>query len=440
MLIDPLHLAIRWCRVPCDVPGTGTVDFRGCENPVYENRDYFLEIYPSEQVVVGQLYSAGIETRTEASCTVTNTSDSGPGSLRAAIHCANAMPGSDPVEIRFAIDTVDENYVDVDSHLPGGDAEPDVFVIGLETALPALTRGGILINGQSQQAQTGDTNPFGPEIVITGAGLAGNGLELRSSGNRVHALNILGFAQNGILIEGRANTVTGSFLGVDPTGTVAAPNTGNGVVILNGDGNQIGGPGPHDGNVISGNLHYGVWIVGNSVAWPAPGEPPIFTDNPDQFRYVGNTVAGNIIGLGSDGSMEIGNGAAGVFIQDSANNRIGGNSVAERNVISANLALASTFGARPARAIASRPTTSALTPTAIQHAAIGPRRSVQLRCRVQHRSGSTATASATRGGQSHFRALPPAAGFGHLAQQRARQCGGRQPDRHGLDWYVRDPQ
>ena len=263
------------------------------ENPVYENRDYFLEIYPSEQVVVGQLYSAGLETRTEASCTVTNTSDSGPGSLRAAIHCANAMPGSDPVEIRFAIDTVDENYVDADAHLPGGDAEPDVFVIGLETALPALTRGGILINGQSQQAATGDTNPFGPEIVIAGAGLAGNGLELRSSGNRVHGLNILGFAQDGIFIEGRANTVTGSFLGVDPTGTVAAPNAGNGVVILNGDGNQIGGPGPNDGNVISGNLHYGVWIVGNSVAWPAPGEPPIFTDNPDQFRYVGNTVAGN---------------------------------------------------------------------------------------------------------------------------------------------------
>ncbi len=50
---------------------------------------------------------------------------------------------------------------------------PDVFVISPLTQLPALTRGDIVINGQSQQNLTGDTNPFGPEIVLEGSSAVG---------------------------------------------------------------------------------------------------------------------------------------------------------------------------------------------------------------------------------------------------------------------------
>ena len=90
----------------------------------------------------------------------------------------------------FAIPTSDPNFVDLDAHLTGGDPDPDVFVIEPLTSLPALSRGRIVINGQSQHGLTGDTNPIGPEIVLSGDRTTGNGLELHSSGNHVHSLNI----------------------------------------------------------------------------------------------------------------------------------------------------------------------------------------------------------------------------------------------------------
>ena len=52
----------------------------------------------------------------------------------------------------------------------GRDNAPDVFVIRPKTELPALTRDAIILNGQSQHTVTGDTNPFGPEIVLDGFG------------------------------------------------------------------------------------------------------------------------------------------------------------------------------------------------------------------------------------------------------------------------------
>jgi hypothetical protein len=113
-------------------------------------------------------FSGGVPTEEPTFHAVTNTNDSGPGSLRDAIQSVNQFVGADQVEILFAIPETDPNYVDVDSHLPGGDAEADVFVISPQTALPALTRGNIVINGQSQQNATGDRNPFGPEIMLSG--------------------------------------------------------------------------------------------------------------------------------------------------------------------------------------------------------------------------------------------------------------------------------
>src|SRR5207248_10212004 len=123
---------------------------------------------------------------------VTNTNDSGPGSLRQAILNANASAGADTIV--FNIPTSDPNFVDVDAALPGGDAAPDVWVIKPLSALPALSdaSGGTTIDGRTQTTFGGDTNPFGPEVVLDGslAGAGVNGLTILASGNQVFGLNV----------------------------------------------------------------------------------------------------------------------------------------------------------------------------------------------------------------------------------------------------------
>ena len=102
---------------------------------------------------------------------VTNTNDSGLGSLRDAIITANQVAGSEPVDIWFRLATTDPNYVDTDSQLPGGDTLPDVFVITPRSPLPSITRGNITIDGASQYYLGGNSNTFGPEIVLNGSAL-----------------------------------------------------------------------------------------------------------------------------------------------------------------------------------------------------------------------------------------------------------------------------
>src|SRR5262249_38034039 len=70
---------------------------------------------------------------------VTNTNDSGPGSLRQAILDANSSPGADTIQ--FGIPASDSNF---DPHL-------DTWTIRPSTTLPQLTE-QVLIDGYSQRA------------------------------------------------------------------------------------------------------------------------------------------------------------------------------------------------------------------------------------------------------------------------------------------------
>ena len=118
---------------------------------------------------------------------VTNTLDSGLGSLRQAIIDANAATA--PATISFNIPATDPGFVDDDATLPGGDPGPDVFVIKLLSSLPAINNPNyaITIDGTTQTAFGGDTNPFGPEIVLNGslAGSSADGLDIYSANNTV---------------------------------------------------------------------------------------------------------------------------------------------------------------------------------------------------------------------------------------------------------------
>jgi hypothetical protein len=106
------------------------------------------------------------------------------------------------------------------------------------------------------------------------------------------------------------NVVQGNIIGLNEAGT-AAMGTFLGVQIINATNTTVGGPGPSDGNVISGNTSEGITIAGPNTSV--------------EGNYVGTNVAGN---------AAIGN-QDGIFV-DANNNTIGGTSIADRNYVSGN--------------------------------------------------------------------------------------------------------
>ncbi|ADV63588.1 hypothetical protein Isop_3023 [Isosphaera pallida ATCC 43644] len=215
--------------------------------------------------------------------TVTNTSDSGPGSLRQAILNANAS--NQPALIDFRIPTSDPGFVDVDSNLPGGDAEPDAFVIRPTTALPALSNPNhrVAIDGRAQTLFTCDTHALGPEIILDGS-LAGAtpGLRLVGAQHQVVGVAIQNFNGPGIVIDGADQTVIGhSILG-------GAPGRGNaqdGVRLVgDADGNAIGGPIPWD--VVKTNEHVDLTLNLAADGWL----PRVADRDADTFTYGQRTL------------------------------------------------------------------------------------------------------------------------------------------------------
>ncbi|MFQ5511848.1 MAG: FlgD immunoglobulin-like domain containing protein [Candidatus Krumholzibacteriia bacterium] len=234
-----------------------------------------------------------------AGATVTNTGDSGPGSFRQAILDANAAPGTDWIVF----------------DIPG----PGPHTIAPLSWLPPIT-GSTIIDGYSQPGSV--PNTAGPglpgdaalQIELSGGGTGSlpAGLRLFANNSTVRGLAINGFV-NGIEVSGDSCRVQGNYLGTDPTGTVAVPNTQYGVA-LGGSYNLVGGTAPSARNVISGNGDSGVFLglVGFS-----------------------NRVQGNFIGTGANGTQALGNGILGVRIT-STSHMIGGTTVNRGNTIAYN--------------------------------------------------------------------------------------------------------
>jgi membrane-associated phospholipid phosphatase len=204
---------------------------------------------------------------------VTTTADDGPGSLRQALAAANAS--ATPVVIDFRIPATDPNFVDVDAP-SGGDAAPDVFVISPLSPLPALTntRAGIRLDGRTQAAFGGDTNPSGPEIVLDGslAGAGADGVVVLTANHAVSGLIVQNFQGHGVHVVGGATArVTGNFIGTDATGRLDRGNGGDGVRVAAGArGVVVGtdGDGSNDaaeGNLIAFNRGAGVAVVGDDT-------------------------------------------------------------------------------------------------------------------------------------------------------------------------------
>ena len=138
-------------------------------------------------------------------------------------------------------------------------------------------------------------------------------------GGTVSALRnvIAGNWGTGLLLSTNStgNMVQGNFIGVDVTGTNALANGVVGLAVDSAWANTIGGAVAGAGNVISGNTNHGIYITGGAGT--------------------NNSVAGKLLGTDATGTKAISNQWSGVALTASGN-RIGGTTVAARNVISGN--------------------------------------------------------------------------------------------------------
>jgi Bacterial Ig domain len=259
---------------------------------------------------------------------VTNTNDSGPGSLRQAMLNANAHPGADTIAFQIT------NFIQIPRlpfqkpiQIPIAFTNPQT--INLTSALPAITD-TVTIDGWSQG---GLGFQGAPRIELNGAASNSSiGLDIQASNSIVRGLAINRFSDEpsynraGIkLSNGAANNwIYGNYIGTDLTGNIVRGNGGNGIEIDASAGiqNRIGTNGdglndPAERNVISGNLVHGITIAAKFTTVAG--------------NYIGTNAAGTAIlkanNLSYDGV---------VTFPGASDNTIGGTTDAERNVISGN--------------------------------------------------------------------------------------------------------
>ena len=199
---------------------------------------------------------------------------------------------------------------------------PNCFVQGF--IINSFQEGGIRIDGTANNTSldglhigvnfAGDTavpNTNRGVLIVgtTGNLIGGFGLANVISGNLGRGIEIT---------AGGSATIRGNRIGTSEDGTVDLGNTSHGIQIVNSSGSIVGGTTAGQRNIISGNDGSGVFIVGD-INTPASN----------------NLVIGNYIGVDVSGNTELNNNGSGVAIQD-RNNTVGGTTVGARNVISGN--------------------------------------------------------------------------------------------------------
>ncbi len=293
--------------------------------------------------------------------TVSNTNDSGTGSLRQAITDANTV-FIGTKNIIFNIPTGDQGY----------NTSTGIWTITPATPYPYLMSSNIFIDGTTQTASQGNTNADGPEIFISGNGSLDHTFLLVSGNNTIKGISVtgclfgiqvanntatnnlitecyLGINSSGItpmpngygitisnasanttvsnclisgntdggiaISESSGNSIRGNKIGTSRTGTASIPNP-NGIAINNASNNIIGGTNAADRNILSGNTNSGITI--NAAA------------------STGNQIIGNYIGTEITGTGSLENGT-GIIIVNAGGNFIGGNTIEKRNIISGNI-------------------------------------------------------------------------------------------------------
>lgn len=255
------------------------------------------------------------------------------GSLRAAINGSNLVTG--PNTISFSIPTSDPGYnainntwtiqppvdlpniskpVTIDGYAgnPGG-ATPNTLAQGDNAVLT------IVLNGNNYLTGNGTTTGQGLHFV------AG------SSGSVVRGLVINQWLGNGILVDAASANITGisivgCFIGTDASGMVQLANrTGIGLSGLTNKciNTVIGTPALADRNIITGS--FGPFVE-DSYNIQGGGISSYFNS--------GTVIQNNYIGTDRNGRVALGNTILGMYLWQDLGDTIGGANSVDRNIIS----------------------------------------------------------------------------------------------------------
>jgi uncharacterized repeat protein (TIGR01451 family)/CSLREA domain-containing protein len=286
----------------------GTAGWGKSPPPPSRTRAHGLARVFAWAVLIGWIASSGAAPLFAVTFVVTSTgdgADTSPGdgvcdgdsgtagaqcTLRAAIQSANATPGPDTIAF----------------NLPGAGT------ITPATGLPTIT-GALTLDGTTQPGYTGT-----PRIEIRCA-LVGffDGISVTAGSSTIRALVITQCFNGIVLTANGGNVVTGNYIGIDANGTTRRANSGSGIFV-GSNTNLIGGTSVGAGNLVSGNLQYGIALSGVGAT--------------------SNTIQGNRIGVNNAVTAKVPNGFGGIVIQQGAANNIavGGTAAGSGNVISGN--------------------------------------------------------------------------------------------------------
>jgi len=241
--------------------------------------------------------------------TVTTTRDSVLGSFRQAIQDANTHTGPDT--ILFNIPTSDPGFT------------AGVFTIRPASSLPGLTDDGTVVDGTSQATNQGDTNPVGPEVELDGTNAGTTSCIVITGGkSQIKGLVINRFLWIAIEIQNakaRNAIIVGNYIGTDATGMVRRGNGYGGVWVRFGaNGARIGGTTAAERNIISGTTTSVNLATGTGI----------YVEKTDSVQ-----ILGNYIGVNRDATATIPNASIGVCIRESRAVVVGGTGPGEGNVI-----------------------------------------------------------------------------------------------------------
>ncbi len=313
---------------------------------------------------------------------VTNTNDSGPGSLRQALLDANARLGPDRIEFSIPgagpktitpitlLPEIKDPLV-LDGYTQPG-ARPNTLEVGDDAVLSIQLRhagisnltgrlsistsnsvirglalpgglfqsppgipgiGAVDLRGGRSNRVEGCFIGLEPDGTVTSGEplhLAGIGVAIHShamghvvGGSTPAARNVMGGLAIAISIDDASdNLVLGNYVGVSPSGTQARHNLR--AISLHGVAsarNRIGGRGRSERNILSGS--------GGGLAGSADGAILI-------AGGFGTEIEGNFIGTDAAGGSIIANGVAGIWISGGRWHRIGGDTPGAGNLISGN--------------------------------------------------------------------------------------------------------